>query len=165
MSGLKERALIIVLAVVSAASVADMLADLAVGATGRHLLQEALVSGLGCAAMAWLWLDLRRQARALAALRDELAAAEAQARALDGPAQALRQRLSELIARTFTQWGLTPSEAEIGWLLLKGLSLKEIATLRQTVEKTVRQQASAIYQKAGVSGRHAFAAWFIEDYL
>ena len=39
------------------------------------------------------------------------------------------------------------------------------ADLRSTLEKTVRQQASSIYQKAGVSGRHAFAAWFLEDYL
>jgi DNA-binding CsgD family transcriptional regulator len=37
--------------------------------------------------------------------------------------------------------------------------------VRDTHEKTVRQQASAIYRKAGVSGRHAFAAWFIEDFL
>ena len=50
-------------------------------------------------------------------------------------------------------------------LLLKGLSLKEIAAVRNTHEKTTRQQASAIYRKAGVTGRHAFSAWFIEDYL
>jgi DNA-binding NarL/FixJ family response regulator len=50
-------------------------------------------------------------------------------------------------------------------LLLKGLSFKEIAGVRETREKTVRQQASSIYKKAGVSGRHAFAAWFIEDFL
>ncbi len=36
---------------------------------------------------------------------------------------------------------------------------------RNTVEKTVRQQASSIYQKAGVSGRHAFAAWFLVHQL
>jgi DNA-binding NarL/FixJ family response regulator len=50
-------------------------------------------------------------------------------------------------------------------LLLKGLSFKEIAAVRNTLEKTVRQQASGIYKKAGVSSRHAFAVWFIEDFL
>lgn len=50
-------------------------------------------------------------------------------------------------------------------LLLKGLSFKEIASVRDTMEKTVRQQASTIYRKANVSGRHAFSAWFIEDLL
>ena len=60
---------------------------------------------------------------------------------------------------------LTGSEIEVGWLLLKGLSLKEIAFVRSTKEKTVRQQASSIYKKAGVSGRYAFSAWFKEDIL
>jgi len=50
-------------------------------------------------------------------------------------------------------------------LLLKGLSFKEIAALRITLEKTVRQQASSIYRKSGISGRHELAAWCIEDYL
>jgi DNA-binding CsgD family transcriptional regulator len=53
----------------------------------------------------------------------------------------------------------------VGRLLLKGLSLKEIAAIRNTLEKTVRQQASSIYKKAELNGRHAFSAWFIEDIL
>ena len=53
----------------------------------------------------------------------------------------------------------------MGRLLLKGLSIKEIASLRETHEKTVRQHASAIYRKAELPGRHAFAAWFLEDLL
>ena len=60
---------------------------------------------------------------------------------------------------------VTTSEKDVGWLLSKGLSLKEIAAIRETLEKTVRQQASSIYKKAGLSGRHAFSAWFIEDAL
>ena len=56
-------------------------------------------------------------------------------------------------------------ELSVAMLLLKGLSFKEIASVRSTMEKTVRQQASAIYRKAKVNGRHAFSAWFIEDLL
>jgi len=37
-------------------------------------------------------------------------------------------------------------------LLLKGLSLKEIATVRGTGERTVREQARAVYRKAGLTG-------------
>jgi len=40
-----------------------------------------------------------------------------------------------------------------------------MAQLRAAHEKTVRQQAGAIYNKAGLPGRHAFAAWFLEDLL
>jgi DNA-binding CsgD family transcriptional regulator len=76
-----------------------------------------------------------------------------------------REKLGNVVTRQFSEWGLTGSEVEVGWLLLKGLSLKEIAIVRNTQEKTVRQQASSIYKKAGISGRHAFSAWFIEDIL
>jgi DNA-binding CsgD family transcriptional regulator len=74
-----------------------------------------------------------------------------------------RHGLAEVVKEQFEAWGLTQTEKEVAMLMLKGLSFKEIAAVRDTLEKTVRQQASAIYRKAGVSGRHAFAAWFIED--
>jgi len=70
-----------------------------------------------------------------------------------------------VISQQFTEWALSPSEKEVGLMLIKGLSLKEIAALRNTLEKTVRQQASSIYKKADINGRHAFSAWFIEDIL
>jgi DNA-binding CsgD family transcriptional regulator len=76
-----------------------------------------------------------------------------------------RKTLGEIMAQQFDDWGLSKSEKEVGLLLLKGLSLKEIAIVRGTAEKTIRQQASSVYQKSGVSGRHAFSAWFIEDFL
>jgi DNA-binding CsgD family transcriptional regulator len=40
---------------------------------------------------------------------------------------------------------------------LKGLSRKEVAELRSVGETTVRQQARAIYKKAGLEGRHDLA--------
>jgi DNA-binding NarL/FixJ family response regulator len=76
-----------------------------------------------------------------------------------------RRQLAEMIVIQFSEWKLSKSEQEIGHLLLKGFSLKEISTLRGTAEKTIRQQASAIYKKAGVAGRHVFSAWFMEDLL
>jgi DNA-binding NarL/FixJ family response regulator len=60
----------------------------------------------------------------------------------------------------FNLWGLTPKEQEIALLLLKGLSVKEIASIRYRSERTVRHQASAIYRKSDVAGRHEFSAWF-----
>jgi DNA-binding NarL/FixJ family response regulator len=76
-----------------------------------------------------------------------------------------RREYSEMIRRQFDAWNLTASEQQVALLLLKGLSFKEIAAVRDTREKTVRQQASTIYAKSGVDGRHAFAAWFLEDFL
>jgi hypothetical protein len=49
-------------------------------------------------------------------------------------------------------------------LLIKGLSHKEIATLRAVSERTVREQARSIYSKAG-SSRTALSAFFLADLL
>ncbi|MFN3785276.1 MAG: helix-turn-helix transcriptional regulator [Thiothrix sp.] len=75
------------------------------------------------------------------------------------------RQYNEVIQEQFTKWDLTPSEKEVAMLLLKGLSFEEIAGIRNAKEKTVRQQATAIYRKSGLNGRHEFAAWFFEDFL
>ena len=63
----------------------------------------------------------------------------------------------------FQDWSMTAAEREIGLLILKGLSHKEIAVLRATTEPTVRQQAQSIYRKAKLPGKTAFCAYFLED--
>jgi DNA-binding CsgD family transcriptional regulator len=73
--------------------------------------------------------------------------------------------LSQGIARQFSEWSLTTAEREVGLLILKGMSYKEIAVMRDVSEKTVRQQAHAIYRKAKLSGRAALSAFFLEDLL
>jgi DNA-binding NarL/FixJ family response regulator len=65
----------------------------------------------------------------------------------------------------FERWGLSSAEREVALLLLKGLAHKEVAEVRGTLEKTVRQQALALYRKAGLSGRAELAAFFLEDLL
>ncbi|MDX1401845.1 MAG: hypothetical protein R3245_07985 [Kiloniellales bacterium] len=63
----------------------------------------------------------------------------------------------------FQDWGMTDAERDVGLLILKGLSHKEIAALRATTEATVRAQAQSIYRKAKLPGKTAFAAYFLED--
>jgi DNA-binding CsgD family transcriptional regulator len=65
--------------------------------------------------------------------------------------------------KQFQAWGMTAAEREVGLLMLKGLSHKEIAALRATTDATVRQQAQSIYRKAGLPGKTAFSAYFLED--
>ncbi|MFM9841780.1 MAG: helix-turn-helix transcriptional regulator [Dongiaceae bacterium] len=67
--------------------------------------------------------------------------------------------------KQFEEWGMTDAERDVGLLILKGLSHKEIATLRKTSDATVRQQAQGIYRKAGLPGKTAFSAYFLEDLL
>lgn len=63
----------------------------------------------------------------------------------------------------FQEWHMTAAEREVGLLILKGLSHKEISALRDTSEATVRQQAQSIYRKANLPGKTAFSAYFLED--
>lgn len=62
-------------------------------------------------------------------------------------------------------WGLSKSEGEIAILLLKGKSSKEIAAIRHTSERTIRNQCQAIYAKSGLGGRHEIAPFFFTELL
>ncbi len=73
--------------------------------------------------------------------------------------------LTTVIDHQFRAWNLTNSEREIGFLLIKGLSLRDIAKSRNTSESTVRLQALAIYSKANLAGRHELSAHFMEELL
>jgi len=164
-SNSREFVLVAILLLVVAASAVDIYSDLRQGAATAHIAKEVIVVVIAAVGAIWLLVGLRQQRMRIATLRTELQEAQRPAKP---PAEYIlnaRRQLREVIAQQFDEWGLSASEKEVGMLLLKGLSLKEIAGLRATLEKTVRQQASSIYKRAGVSGRHAFAAWFIEDFL
>lgn len=97
--------------------------------------------------------------------RHDLQAARSDLHELNLKIQQVSRQYAEIIQEQFNAWDFTPSEKEVALLLLKGLSFDEIANVRDTKEKTVRQQATAIYRKSGLNGRHEFAAWFFEDFL
>lgn len=67
------------------------------------------------------------------------------------------------ITRQLHDWSLSTAEIEIAWMVLKGLQFKDIAGARGTSERTVRQQAQAIYAKSGLTSRTEFSAFFLED--
>ncbi len=73
--------------------------------------------------------------------------------------------LGRAIRAQFAAWGLSESEADVALLMLKGMSQKEIAQLRGSEESTVRQQAAAVYRKAGLANRSELSAYFLEDLL
>ena len=99
------------------------------------------------------------------ALIRDLDAARIQGRRWRGETRALLKGLGEAIDRQFLTWKLTEAERDVGLLILKGMSLKEIAAVRVTSERTIRAQARSIYAKAGLSGRAALSAFFLEDLL
>ncbi|VAW93748.1 hypothetical protein MNBD_GAMMA23-709 [hydrothermal vent metagenome] len=161
----KEVVLIAVLLLVGVTSGLDLLWDLSHGAPFSHVFKEALVVALALMLLIWILYEQRQQVRQIKKLKLELVESEQQQGKANSYILSARKQLSEVISKQFDEWNLTQSEREVGWLLLKGFSLKEIAAIRDTLDKTVRQQASAVYKKAQLSGRHAFSAWFIEDLL
>ena len=76
-----------------------------------------------------------------------------------------KKEYQEVIKWQFGEWNLSHSEKEVALLILKGLSIKDIADARSTKEKTVRSQASSIYDKSNLGGRHELSAWFLEELL
>lgn len=75
----------------------------------------------------------------------------------------LKLGISDYIDNQFKSWGFSIAEKEIALLLLKGFSHNEIADLRGTSERTVRQQSLKIYEKSNLKGRVDLAAFFLED--
>lgn len=71
----------------------------------------------------------------------------------------------DLVEERFDEWSLTPAEKDVALFALKGLSLSEIAEMRETSAGTVKAQTNAIYRKAGVSGRPQLLSLFVEDLL
>ncbi len=79
--------------------------------------------------------------------------------------QSLKGKLADVVQEQLTQWKLSKSEKEVAWLIIKGFSFNEIARIRSVAEKTVRQQASAIYKKSNTDNRADFTASFLNDIL
>ena len=143
----------------------DLIADIGEGMTVVHALVEGTVVLVGLVGAGWMFHRFRDLARYAGTLETDLEATRADAARWRGEAGDLIRGLSSAIDQQLERWKLTGAEKEIALLLLKGLSHKEVAAARGVSESTVRQQARAIYKKAGLGGRHDLAAFFLEDLL
>ncbi len=130
-----------------------------------HVGLDLLIAALGIGGTVALATRLVRAHRGARLLRDRLRAAEREAQRFREESRAYLRGLSVAIDRQLARWALSPAEREVVLLLLKGLSLKEIASIRSCSERTVRHQARAVYRKAGLTGRIELAAFFLEDLL
>src|SRR6056297_544671 len=143
----------------------DLLADWSSGVDAAHVAVESLVLGISGIAMIALLRDVFRQRQSLNRLARTLDRAREESTRWRNRYRETLAGLGQAIQEQFHRWNLSAAEAEIGLMLLKGLSLKEIAQARGTGERTVREQARAVYQKAGLANRAALSAFFLEDLL
>lgn len=150
---------------IAALAAVDLIADLREGTTLGHVAIEGGVVVVALSGAGWMAAQVRAARREAQELRVVAEASREEAARWRTEAHDLIAGLSAAIDRQLERWGLTPAEKEIALLLLKGLSHKEVAEVRQVSETTVRQQARAIYRKSGLTGRHDLAAFFLEDLL
>ena len=162
---MRNTVITIILIIIMLLNGLDVIVDLGLGVPLWHILQEALLVVLSALAAALLILHIRKKNKSLHHLAENLSDANQQIAMLNSKIKEERKRYSLVIKEQFDSWNLTLGEQQVALLLLKGLSLKEIASVRKTKEMTVRQQASSIYSKSGLVGRHEFSAWFLEDFL
>jgi len=139
--------------------------DLAHHGASAHLTLNILLMVLSFVGLLAVWRQFSQRGIELALAKASLTVAQTSLGKTEAQAAKLMGELSGMIHRQFDVWQLSDAEKEVALLLLKGLSLEEIAVIRGRAEKTVRQQASAIYNKAGIAGRHALSAYFFEDLL
>lgn len=72
---------------------------------------------------------------------------------------------ADILQKEFDAWGLTEAEQSVALLGIKGYSIAEIASLRDTKEGTIKAQNASVYRKAGVSGRLQLLSHFVEDLM
>jgi len=136
----------------------DLYIDFAEGVGLVHLVAELFVFGVAIAGTVIMWRQLDQT-------RSDLKGALVEAEHWKNESRELIQGLGIAIEHQFKRWNLSAAEADVGLLLLKGLSHKEIAQIRDTSERTVREQARSVYRKSGLAGRSSLSAFFLEDLL
>lgn len=147
----------------------DVVSDLQDGGLSPHLEIElfatlALAGGAGLGAAEVLRIAARER-RARAALRRTVQRLEdARARIARHAAEldAATGAFARVVRTKFDHWSLTPAEAEVALLTLKGFDAAEIAALRGSARGTVRAQLSKVYEKSGLANRGRFVSSFID---
>lgn len=161
-----ERAVIAgVLALIALLAGIDLAVDLREGVTPWHVAAEATVAVAACFGVFFLLRGAWQLRRRLEVQGRDFSAFRQQAETWRTGSKKYLDGLSLSINMQLDQWHLSAAEKEVAFLLLKGLSLKEIAAARGTSEKTARVQSSAVYTKSGLAGRSELSAFFLEDLL
>ncbi len=84
---------------------------------------------------------------------------------LESQLRAASGAFTEIVNEHFDSWALSEAERDVALLLIKGLSIAEIAGLRETKDGTIKAQSNAIYRKSGVAGRAQLVSLFIEELM
>jgi len=157
---------ILIYAVIFGLIMVDIVSDYQEGIEISHIAIELIVlfsATIGLSLLAKAYYQHKQHQ--ISVLKTDLSTAQAEAKRWQAESRDLVQGLAKQIYKQFESWQLTEAESEVGLLLLKGFSHQEIANIRQVSERTAREQARALYRKAGLTNRAELSAFFLEDLL
>ena len=157
--------LLLALASITIGGTADLIMDKPATWRSFHVIFEALMIAGALVMATTLWLGWWHSAHSATELRQTLAAQRDDRNAWKASAEAALEGLGQAIDAQFRVWRLTPTESEIALLLLKGYGHKEIAAFTHRSDRTVRQHASVVYDKSGLSGRAELSAFFLQGLM
>lgn len=163
--GLNKFLLVFFLSIVIFLSAFDLIQDFKSSASLGHLISEAIVLILSIAIFLKVTLSTISFKNKTIQLGESLKVSQEETLHWKAKNEEILKGFSQIIKDQFNVWKLTEAEKDVGLLLLKGFSLKEIADLRKVSERTVRQQAIEIYKKSNLNGRAEFAAFFLDDLM
>jgi DNA-binding CsgD family transcriptional regulator len=143
----------------------DLIEDLYEGEALSHMLIEGVLFFFAILCSIYMWFRTYSLRKESIVLKTQMNLLHKDHQYWKDEAHSHLQGLGDAIDKQFSRWELTEAEKEVGILLLKGLSHKEIANIRNTSDKTIRHQATSVYKKADLDGRAQLSAFFLEDLL
>lgn len=141
----------------------DLITDAGEGAGVWHLILEATAGITAGAGIGLLLREKYKNGRLIREEKKRFDQLQEESEKWRKTAKSHMDGLSAAIEKQLDVWEFSAAEKEVAFLLLKGFSIREVAEIRHTAEKTVKVQAAAIYSKSGLSGRAELSAFFLED--
>lgn len=143
-------------------SITDIVTDIGQGANAKHIMQESLIAIFALLLLVVLLFNAKTEKNKNKQLQKNLAELTEISEQVSKELVNAKKIFGEEINKQFNTWQLTKSECEIALFTIKGFNSKEIAILRLVSEKTIRNQLTSVYRKAGLNSKHTFIAWFMD---
>jgi len=131
--------------------IGDAFVDIHWGGFSEHSIFESIIALALCVGVVFGVHEMRRLMQQKRQAEDAVSIASG--------------ALHRVIENYFKRWNLSPAEADVALLAIKGFDIAEISSFRGTEKGTVRAQLAQIYNKAGVTSRPQLLSLFLDELL
>lgn len=141
----------------------DVIEDISQGVPFNHWLHELIIAASSIVFILYKVVLAVKRDKTIHDYEEKIDKANLEVDFYKKKIHSFKDGINEILDQQFKIWGLTTSEQDIALLIIKGLSMKEIAETRHTSEATIRQQCSSIYKKSNLENRNQLSSYFLED--